>query len=154
VVLNRTQRADYSHHTYIFLTKNPARYAEFNPWPENCWLLTTITNQKDADERIPELLKAQAPVLGVSMEPMLGSIKIPGVFLRYLNWGEGPKHWPDGHGVLSWLIIGAMTGPGSKAHQPKPEWVQSLIDQGRAARVPVFLKDNLKWKERIQEFPL
>lgn len=42
---------------------------------------------------------------------------------------------------------------GSKAHQPKPEWVQSLIDQARGAGVKIFLKDNLKWKDKIQEYP-
>jgi protein gp37 len=44
-----------------------------------------------------------------------------------------------------------MTGPGAKP--PKPEWVQNIIDQCRDANVPVFLKDNLKWPEKIQEFP-
>ena len=48
-VLNRTQRADYSHHTYQFLTKNPRRLKDFNPWPSNCWVGTTVTNQADAD---------------------------------------------------------------------------------------------------------
>ena len=152
-------------HTFQFLTKNPRRYQEFNPWPENCWLLTTITNQKDADERIPELLKNQAQVLGVSVEPMLGPIYYGG------RKGPLPCYQPDkyktmksecwhgpfipayGKPNIDWLIIGAMTGPGSKAHQPKSEWVQSLIDQGRAANVPVFLKDNLKWPEKIQEWP-
>jgi protein gp37 len=50
-----------------------------------------------------------------------------------------------------WIIIGAQTGPG--AVPPKPEWVQSIIDQARDAGVPIFLKDNLKWPERIQEWP-
>jgi len=46
-----------------------------------------------------------------------------------------------------------MTGPGSKAHQPKPEWVQSLIDQAHDVCVPVCLKDNLKWPVKIREWP-
>jgi protein gp37 len=139
------------HHTYIFLTKNPARYADFNPWPSNCWLLTTITCQKDADERIPELLKAQGPVLGVSLEPLLGPVDLlqAGGLELYTSWDDRMEEW-DG---INWLIIGAMTGPGSKQHQPKPEWIQSLIDQARAAGVSLFIKDNVNWTEKTQEWP-
>ncbi|OPX18919.1 MAG: hypothetical protein BZ151_12080 [Desulfobacca sp. 4484_104] len=49
--------------------------------------------------------------------------------------------------------MGRFSGPGSKKYQPRPEWVQSLIDQGRAAGVPVFLKNNLNWPEKIEEWP-
>jgi protein gp37 len=163
-------------HTFIFLTKNPARYAEFNPWPKNCWVGCTVTNQEDADERIPDLFKVKAPVRFVSVEPMLGLVD-----LNQIRGKNGLVFWPPcssecpewragcNPGLrrfecyhratsytserLNWLIIGALTGPGAKAHQPKPEWAQSLIDQARAAGVPVFLKDNLKWPEQIQEWP-
>jgi protein gp37 len=158
---------DTPRHTFIFLTKNPARYAEFNPWPKNCWLLTTCENQAAADERIPELLKADCRVRGVSLEPLLGAVDLnkvpyPDPYFK-VSGREGvlpdPKEsddyvWSQKERGARWLIIGAMTGPGSKTHQPKPEWIQSLIDQARAAGVPVFLKDNLKWPEKIQEWPV
>jgi protein gp37 len=136
------------HHTFQFFTKNPKRYQEFNPWPSNCWLLTTITNQQDADERIPELLKAQAPVLGVSVEPMLGPVDLTKIKFNGLY-----RDCLMGMPSLDWLIIGAMTGPGAKQYQPKPQWVQGLVEQARGADVPLFLKDNLKWGNRIQELP-
>lgn len=150
-------------HTHIFCTKNPGRYADFNPWPENCWLLTTVTNQEDADQRIPELLKAQAPVLGVSLEPLLGPVDLrdfyhDGLCPAGADLRDGPlflNNSPcecDRPGI-KWLILGSMTGPGSQAHQPKPEWVQGLINQGRIAGVPIFLKDNLHWPEKNQEWP-
>ena len=50
---------------------------------------------------------------------------------------------------IDWIIIGAMTGPGSRNHQPQKKWVES--------KIPVFMKDNLAeaWGEDlIQEFPL
>lgn len=160
-ILNRVLACPW--HTFIFLTKNPARYQEFNPWPENCWLLATCENQAAADKLVPELLKADCRVRGVSMEPLLGTVKLRGEkhdcyeVAAPLWAGDGPnqpcvrtkEHFPE----INWLIIGAMTGPGSKQHQPEPESVQSLIDQARAADVAVFLKDNLKWPEKIQEFP-
>lgn len=156
-------------HTYIFLTKNPKRYQEFNPWPENCWLLTTCENQAAADKRIPELLKVDCRVRGVSLEPLLGAVDVKGYI--WDDWKCPECGYLSGSRVtyeercdicgseveaerlLHWLIVGAMTGPGSKQHQPAAEWVQSLIDQGMAAGVPVFLKDNLKWCEEIREFP-
>ena len=52
---------------------------------------------------------------------------------------------------LDWVIVGGQTGPGAVA--PEPAWVQSIIDQCREASVPVFLKDNLQWPERIREMP-
>lgn len=125
-------------HTFMFLTKNPKRLKDFRFY-DNCWVGTTITNQADADERIPELLKvATAPVRFVSHEPLQGKIELSKVLCR------------DGHGI-DWAIIGAQTGP--RAVTPAPAWVQRLIDQCRAAGVPVFLKDNLNWPENIQEWP-
>ncbi|MDI6854795.1 MAG: DUF5131 family protein, partial [Deltaproteobacteria bacterium] len=146
-------------HTHIFCTKNPARYQEFNPWPENCWVGATVENQEAANERLPWLAKVDAKVRFVSFEPLLGpfdSTEVP---------------WPEevwGRRKVEWVIVGALTGPGSKAHQPKPEWVRSLIDQCRPPTfyylglsvgdevclgIPLFLKDNLKWPEKIQEWP-
>jgi len=141
-------------HTFIFLTKNPRRYAEFNPWPQNCWLGVTVTNQADADERIPELLKAEAKVRFVSVEPMLGPVDLTPLWI--LPFQRDGSSVLLGHPLLrrfQWVIIGALTGPNSRKHQPKPEWVQSLINQAKAAGVPVFLKDNLRWPEKIQERP-
>lgn len=121
-------------HTFQFLTKNPKRLKDFNPWPPNCWVGTTVTNQEDADERVPWLNRADASIKFISHEPLISQIDNGLIFY--------PVHW---------AIIGAMTGPG--AVKPQTEWVQILIDQYRAAGVPVFLKDNLRWPEKIQEFP-
>lgn len=58
-----------------------------------------------------------------------------------------------------WVIIGAMTGPGSQVHQPKREWVEGIVNQCRDLGIPVFLKGNLakalgqKSESLIQEIP-
>ena len=125
---------DTPHHVFQFLTKNPKRLQAYNGfWSANCWVGTTVTNQADADERLHWLTMAEASVYFVSHEPLLGNIDVRPWFPRGLNWA----------------IIGAMTGPGAVEY--KTAWLQSLIDQYRAAGVPVFLKDNLKWPEKIQE---
>jgi protein gp37 len=165
------------HHTFQFLTKNPKRLREFNSWPANCWVGMTVTNQADADERLPWLLQVDASVRFVSHEPLLGPIDISpwdkcdqcgrlrNSFdpLKNMNhpWTSeichnhyNPFGGCDGsyrEHSISWAIIGAMTGPG--AVKPKTEWVWSLVDQYQAAGVPVFLKDNLGFKTQIQGWP-
>ena len=52
---------------------------------------------------------------------------------------------------LSWLIIGAQTGPG--AVKPDYHWIYNAIGQAVNANVPVFVKDNVQWHEQIREFP-
>lgn len=166
--------------THIFCTKNPARYAEFNPWPANCILLTTVTGLGKREEgRIDDLLLADCRVRGVSLEPLLGSVDLrPYLPISNLSLEEKKTWWQCicgatampltddtecncqdyydqewKHHALGWLIIGAYTGKGASRFTPAAAWVQSLIDQGRAANVPVFLKNNLRWPEKIQEFP-
>jgi protein gp37 len=154
-VLNRIQRADYSHHTYQFLTKNPKRLVEAvkrnGPFPGNAWVGTTVTNQADADERLPWLLQVDASVRFVSHEPLLSEIDLRQVICRD---GDhlGPSLFNHGEGTgIDWAIIGAMTGP--RAVKPEDEWVSGLIHQYLSAGVPVFLKDNLGWPEKIQKWP-
>jgi protein gp37 len=139
-------------HTFQFLTKNPKRLREFNPWPPNAWVGATVTNQPDADERLPWLLQVDAPVLFVSHEPLVGEINV-GPYIDPTGYccGGEPEFchclddWPrDMWGnlqTIDWAIIGAQTGHG--AVKPKPEWTHTLIDQYRGAGVPIFLKDNL-----------
>jgi protein gp37 len=156
-------------HIFQFLTKNPKRLSKF-PWANNCWVGTTVTNQADADERIPWLLKVQAPVRFVSHEPLLSAIDMK-LHLDHekaldraadmMDLNNPGKAFALGlramyRPVLEWAIIGAMTGPG--AVKPKPKWILGLIDQYRAAGVPIFLKDNLYkeplgWTKKIQEWP-
>jgi protein gp37 len=133
-------------HIFQFLTKNPKRLSQF-PWPSNCWVGTTVTNQGDADERWPWILRADGPVRFVSHEPLLGPIILPAAHLLFATKGSRP--------FVDWAIIGAMTGPGRFRDDItfQPGWVQDLIDQYRAAGIPVFLKDNLNWLEKIQEWP-
>ncbi len=123
-------------HTGIFLTKCPERLAEFD-WPSNAWVGTTITNQADADERIPLLLKAQARVRFLSIEPMFGPVALRSAWL-------GPDK-------VGWVIIGGLTGPGAKL--PRGEWVNRILAAMTIAHLSVWLKDNLKWPIRIQEYP-
>ena len=57
---------------------------------------------------------------------------------------------------VEWVIIGAMTGPGSAKKQPKREWIQAIVDDASITGVPVFMKDSLKavcGDDLIREYP-
>lgn len=127
-------------HTYMFLTKNPVRYAELCHKgilrdKENFWYGTTRTTSFTSSFVKPKGDNTKYSTF-FSIEPLQKA------------WEVNPYGWFDS---TQWVIVGAQTGTGAKP--PKPEWVQSIIDQCRAAGVPIFLKNNLNWPEKIQEFP-
>lgn len=166
-------------HKYLFLTKNPKRYGEINGWnhvydwsfaKQNMWFGITITDHNDI-QKLKYLPYGKTNTF-ISIEPLKSSIDLS----FYIP--QGTTNWKCSYcgyhsniysnhcsfcgkaggysgsfrkEPINWVIIGAQTGP--KAIAPKKEWVQSIIDQCRAANVPVFLKDNLNWPEKIQEYP-
>lgn len=127
-------------HKWIFLTKNPARYLALAgagklPKDSNFWFGSTITTPDT-----PYYWSNQHKTF-VSIEPLLApfdEVDIEEVQLA------------------DWIIVGNMTGAGSKKHQPKREWVEAIVNAARQAGKPVFMKNGLKelWGEPlIQEYP-
>lgn len=104
-------------HTFIFLTKNPARYASFI-FPANSWCGYTDDGKTIGHNWI---YLRDLPNRFVSFEPLIGD-KIS------LNMS-----------YIDALIIGAMTGPG--VIKPQKEWIMKIIEA--AGDKPIFLKDNL-----------
>jgi protein gp37 len=88
--------------------------------------MTTCENQEWADKRIPELMKVQAVVYGISVEPMLGPIVLPQTFLDL--------------GRSGWVIAGGESG--SSARATHEEWLTDLRDQCVSHGVAYFFK---KW---------
>lgn len=121
-------------HTYLFLTKNPRGVPHYLQWPERSWLGVSVTNQADADERIPLLLQTPAAHRFVSFEPLLSAVDLE------------RSYWDEDRGchlepMIDWAILGAQTGAGSKPIDP--EWVSDLTLECDAYRVPVFHKGSL-----------
>jgi protein gp37 len=93
-------------------------------WPlRNLWLGVTVTNQADADERIPLLLDTPAAVRFVSIEPMLGPANLR--WLHYLDfdmdalngvYGHGPQWQAPTKAKLDWVVVGGRT-PGQPLHE-------------------------------------
>lgn len=104
-------------HTFIFLTKNPARYGEFN-FSDNCWIGYSDDGTKDMRHWVHFKHKKNT---FVSYEPLIG------------------PHVSYHPGVIDAIIIGVMTGP--KSERPCKGIVDYLIKV--AGNKPVFLKNNL-----------
>ena len=114
-------------HNYIFLTKNPARYIQLAkagklPQYNNFWYGSSVTGPHDEyswfDEKYHWFLSA---------EPLLE------------NLGEMSETAlkPE------WIIIGAETGRRAGKVVPAPEWIESIVNQCRKYKIPVFMKDSL-----------
>ncbi|MEM3587936.1 MAG: phage Gp37/Gp68 family protein [Candidatus Jordarchaeaceae archaeon] len=129
--------------------------------PPNIWIGVTAENQARADERIPILLQIPAAVRFVSVEPMLGPVDLSQwLEARFcerhgqlceegLSWENGQlvcrycKRPVERLRLLDWVIAGGETGP--NARPMHPDWVRSLRDQCRAAKVPFFFKQWGEW---------
>jgi len=123
-------------HTFQFLTKNPNRYADFD-FPKNCWLGATATKETDNSNVAFDYFLPECKCFYVSYEPLLGYIDTIPIW-------------------LNWIIIGAMTGKGSKKYQPKLEWIENIVRQAKNYKIPIFMKRSLQgiWKgELIRQFP-
>lgn len=103
-------------------------------WPlPNVWLGVSVEDQATADERIPLLLKTPAAVRWVSYEPALEAVD----FKPWLACDYGGTRMCGGP-YLDWLVVGGESGPGSRPFDLA--WSRQTIAQGRAAGVPVFVK--------------
>lgn len=115
------------------------------PYPQpNIHLGVSISNQAEADEKIPILLQIPAAVRWLSIEPMLETIDI-----NKWIWGNkcpdpqcGDSTWDHycqlGEQLLHWVVVGCESGP--KCRPCKLAWIESVIVQCIEANVPVFVK--------------
>jgi protein gp37 len=147
-------------HTFMVLTKRPARMREFlsrlrwnggvlaldavggrfAPMAGVQLLLGVTVENSDQRRRIPELLNTPGIRRFVSVEPMLEPIDLT----PWLPW-------------LDWVICGGETGPG---HRPMSGlWAMDLLEQCRAYGVPFFFKQMagkstpLPKSLQVREFP-
>jgi protein gp37 len=136
-----TAMAAATQHTYIVLTKRPARMRDelndawrpyFPPW---LWVGVTAENQHTFDERWASLRATPAAVVWISYEPVLAPLVLPADFL---DRGRG-----------AWVVCGGETGPG--ARPMRPDWARGVRDQCQAAGVPFVFKGWGEW--RTEEFP-
>lgn len=143
-------------HTYQVLTKRAERMAELTPRLvevfgvlPNIWLGVSVEDQAAADERIPHLLRTPAAVRFLSVEPLLGPVRI-GFRGQDSGYREKQRQRPvpessilNPDPCLHWVIVGGESGPGARPMHP--DWVRSIRDQCQAAGVPFFFKQWGEW---------
>lgn len=111
--------------------------SEHGKWPSNVRLLITVCNQEEADRDIPKLLALPCKN-GLSIEPQLGPIDLRAVVMPDGDsLGIGLFSHGEGRGI-EWVIVGGESG--SKARPFDLAWARSAVAQGKAAEVPVFVK--------------
>jgi protein gp37 len=118
--------------------------------PDNLWLGARVSNQQEADERIPQLLRVPAAVRFVMCEPRSS------INLRRIYAGEDAPKYDCLRGMLeftgqrgdriSWAIVSGESGP--DARPTHPAWVRWLRDQCQAASVPFYFSGWGDWYVR------
>ncbi len=116
-----------SWHTFQVLTKRADRMRSllnsklrFAAQSPHIWWGVSVENRKYGLPRIAELRAAKTAMRFLSVEPLLedvGTIDLSGIH---------------------WVIVGGESGPGARPMEK--EWVLSIRNQCRKARVPFFFK--------------
>lgn len=141
------------HLDWLLLTKRPENMMQMG-FPShlfNAWAGTTAEDDEWWGKRVPELLKVDAQVRFISVEPMLGPIT------KSLTG-------------LDWILVGGESGGGSR--RMDPDWAKNLLDRCRHSDVAYHFKqlgavlakelkakgkggDPSEWPEelRVQQFP-
>lgn len=118
---------DAPRHRYLFLTKNPARYAKLAragmlPQRDNFWYGSTLDSMKSM--RYPGRILDHT---FVSIEPLTERMDV----------GLGS------FGGDEWIIIGAETGNRKGKVIPEKEWVDTICTAADLTHAAVFMKDSL-----------
>ncbi len=124
----------------VKIPKGPAIAIQSGQWLlDNVWLGVSVENQYWADQRIPLLLQTPAAVRFLSIEPLLKPVNLMPYMSRFVGLSdEGEVYAPLTVPNLHWVIIGGESGP--EARPMNEAWAQSIINDCRAANVPVFMK--------------
>ena len=113
-------------HTFLWLTKRTGMLAEKTAgwgWPRNVWLGTSVMSQADvATGRIERLLEIPTALHWVSVEPMVGPVKLPQNVLSRIDW----------------IVAGPETGP--KARECQEAWMDALFFDCMDWHVPFWDK--------------
>ena len=125
-VIDAVRSPEGSRHIWLWLTKRPARMAEFGQWlvdlgfqwPENLVAMTTITSQGTAG-RAAELRRVPSRFKALSCEPLFSALDL------------------DLKGI-DWVIVGG--GSDVLAEPFQVEWAMQLKDQCRREGAALFLK--------------
>lgn len=132
-LVDRCQNLDF-----LLLTKRPENVRRM--WPidrlhdvsdpmielRNVWLLYSASDQASLESGLPHLLACRdlVPVLGLSLEPLVGPVDL--------------SSWLGAKATIGWVVVGGESGP--RARPCNVEWIRLVVEQCKAAAVPLFVK--------------
>ena len=138
---------------FLLLTKRPENVRRMWPpreWHDgamrahqptrgNVWLIYSASDQQTLEAGLHHLLACRdlVPVLGVSLEPLVGPIDLGAAHVKTCPHGAAGKHVCD---AVDWVIVGGESGP--HARPLNIEWLESIADQCSDAGVPLFVKQD------------
>lgn len=125
-------------HQYLFLTKNPQRYADLDwadklPVRDNMWYGTSVTNAEQAEWAADSFgqLPTRAKTF-FSIEPILEDITATN------GWQAA-----ENGSYAKWVIVGAETGCRKEKVVPEQDWIKKIVTDCDEGGIPVFMKDSL-----------
>jgi len=129
---------------FLLLTKRVRRMAKFferpDGVPSNFVIGTSVTDQRSAQSRIPELMKINSRMRFLSIEPMVEAIDIEKAY---------PRRYDR---PIDWIIVGGESG----ARPFQFAWARRIQDYCHRNDVPFFMKQGggkRSRRERLQDFP-
>lgn len=122
------------------------RWLDGDP-PRNVWLGCTAEDQRNFDQRVPELVRIPAVVHFLSVEPMLGPVNAWPYVRELLDHQESFTVYDQlgeitvterGKRLVDWVICGGESGHGARPMHPT--WVRELRDQCVRGGAAFFFK--------------
>ena len=130
-------------------------------WPANVVLQLRASTQAEVDEKLPRLLSLGAPRLAIDLSPLLGPVSLTAVAPRRTRDTQDPPAWErldalrgtratQVHGgpwvslvrpvtgALEFVRIAGASGP--MCPVTRVEWILSLLEEARLAKVRVFIE--------------
>lgn len=116
---------------------------------KNVWLGCSASTQEDLDAAVPHLLKCRdlAPVLFLSLEPLVGPIDLEVIAERYGRevgcCDSLSCEWCAGTGLartldIDWVIVGGESGKGARSCDIA--WIRFIVQQCKAGNSLCFVK--------------
>lgn len=118
---------EHKQHNYLFLTKNPERYADLDLLSADNMFYGTSITREDEMHRFNFLPAFRNRF--VSIEPILEDMQ------------------PEKHNLLfrqvDWVILGAETGLRRGKVIPDAKWIWKIVELADREHTPIFMKDSL-----------
>jgi protein gp37 len=117
-------------------------------WFADCkhvWIGASAGDQKSLDEVLPHLRSIRSSIRYLSCEPLLEKLDFRQHWVREFDQTPYGGVFDDRatllefvDGRVDWVIVGGESGDG--ARPCALDWIRTIVEQCRGARVPVFVK--------------